>query len=98
MQVQILSSSPLKYKYLNKKVITIIGNPKYNVGDIVEFRYVNKVKQGVVAIVDEYGVWEDNSDVHYDILNKSENILYKHNKEDTIIKKLGEVADKDNIW
>ena len=76
----------------------MLGNPKYNVGDIVQFNYGNKLKQGIIVIVDEYGVWENNDDVHYDILNKNENILYKHNIETLIINKIGEVEDKNNIW
>lgn len=66
------------------------GNPKYNVGDVVHFsvQMINQpktIKSGVVFVVDAYGVWEDSSDVHYDILVDEEDMIYKHVKEDLIL-------------
>lgn len=80
----------------------MLGNPKYKVGDIVTFdSYLfdeNKKREieGVVAIVDEYGTFRDNSDVSYDIYYEECNILYKHIREDYIKGKTGEY--NGNIW
>ena len=56
----------------------MLGKPKYKVNDSVQFLFGNDKKQGVVYVVDAYGVCEDKSDVHYDILVETENCLYKH--------------------
>lgn len=64
----------------------MIGNPKYKVGDFVSFIFDGIKKTGVVEIVDEYGTFEDDTDVSYDIYIQSENCLYKHIKEIGIIK------------
>ena len=76
----------------------MLGKPIYKFGDIVKFNCGDIVKQGIIVIIDEYGTFEDNSDVSYDILIKEENTLYKHFREDTILQKIGEIKDKDNIW
>lgn len=68
----------------------MLGKPKYKCGDIVKFKFDNTIKEGVIAIVDKYGTFEDNSDVSYDILVKSENTLYKHFQEPLVVEKLGE--------
>lgn len=56
----------------------MLGKPKFKVGDIVRFRHNEAWKVGCIEIVDEYGTWEDASDVSYDIMVTSENMLYKH--------------------
>ena len=66
------------------------GKPKYTYGDIVTFRLGGQTKAGTVAIVDKYGTFFDNTDVSYDILNKGENMLYKHIAECYVDKKIGE--------
>ena len=74
------------------------GYPKYKFGDVVEFEFADLGKKsGVVAIIDRYGTFMDQSDVSYDILNKEENMLYKHCREDHIIGKIGEVPESE-IW
>ena len=69
------------------------GNPKYQLGDIVRFRFMlndtNLIKEGTIAIIDKYGTFEDNSDVSYDIYIQSENMLYKHFQESYVIEKIG---------
>ena len=75
----------------------MVGKPKYTYGDVVEFKCVDGVKTGIVAIVDRYGTFMDDSDVSYDILNKQENILYKHFREDFVIQKIGEIPEEE-IW
>lgn len=62
------------------------GNPKYKYGDIVRFNIKNEVITGKVYIIDKYGTFEDNSDVSYDILDETNNILYKHIREDKVVK------------
>ena len=54
----------------------MIGYPKYNYDDLVEFDVVYKnntyTLQGKIYIVDKYGTFEQNNDVSYDIMvNKS---------------------------
>lgn len=74
----------------------MIGKPKYKEGDIVRFKVkINgktEIKEGVVAIVDQYGTFEYDQDVSYDIMVDSENCLYKHFPEPRVIKKIGETA------
>lgn len=62
------------------------GYPKYEYGDIVKFNIKNEVITGKVYIIDKYGTFEDDSDVSYDILDESNHILYKHIREDKLLK------------
>ena len=64
----------------------MLGNPKYTEGDRVQFTFDGQVKTGTVEIVDEYGTFFDDSDVSYDILIEEENTLYKHIREDRVVK------------
>ena len=82
------------------------GHPKYTYGDIVRFKInyrdendniLEEIKEGVIAIIDYCGTFFDGSDVSYDILVKSENRLYKHFKEATVIEKVGQIS-KEEIW
>lgn len=59
------------------------GNPKFQYGNLVKFELNGEIKEGIVYIIDEYGTFEDDSDVSYDILVKNENehCLYKHINE-----------------
>jgi hypothetical protein len=78
----------------------MLGKPKYKIGDIVNFKVVDNqeiIKKGIVAIVDEYGTFFNNSDVSYDILNKEENMLYKHFSESCVLEKVGEISP-NNVW
>ena len=63
----------------------MIGKPKFKAGDKVTFECGGNNLTGVVYIADEYGVFEDNTDVHYDIMVEDSphgNCLYKHVRED----------------
>ena len=71
------------------------GNPKYIYGDIVKFKFNDTEKIGIVAIIDAYGTFADDSDVSYDLMVKDENTLYKHFREDFLIEKIGHT---DIIW
>ena len=64
------------------------GNPKYQYGNPVKFELNGEIKEGTVYTVDEYGTFEDDSDVSYDILvkNEKEHCLYKHINEKYILK------------
>lgn len=59
----------------------MIGKPKYNYKDNVKFEIDGEMKHGQVYIIDKYGTFFDDSDVCYDILVESENMLYKHVNE-----------------
>lgn len=63
----------------------MVGHPKFNYGDKVEFTIGNETIKGEIYIIDKYGVFEDNTDVHYDIMSNEKNCLYKHIKE-TLVK------------
>lgn len=59
------------------------GKPKFNYGDKVEFTLSDGTYQGKIYIIDEYGTFEDPSDVSYDIMvdnygPKKEQCLFKH--------------------
>lgn len=63
----------------------MIGKPKYTRGQVVKFKVQDETKEGVIAIIDKWGTFEDNSDVSYDILVGIENCLYKHIREDYVV-------------
>ena len=75
----------------------MLGNPKYNYGDVVKFKLGEDIELGVIAIIDKYGTFEDNSDVSYDILNKEKNILFKHIPEGYVFEKIDEIPE-NKIW
>lgn len=66
----------------------MIGHPKYDYDDLVEFDIVYENKtytlQGRIEIIDRYGTFEQNKDVSYDImvenspLHNNEPCLFKH--------------------
>lgn len=64
----------------------MIGHPKFNYDDKVTFMIDDKIVKGYVYIIDKYGIWEDNSDVYYDIMSEDETMLYKHIREDNLKK------------
>lgn len=61
------------------------GKPKYKFGDHVKFKLKGETISGVVYIIDEFGTFDDDSDVSYDILHDEHNCLYKHIREDKIL-------------
>jgi hypothetical protein len=60
----------------------MIGKPKYKHKDKVSFKIFDKIYNGEIHIIDKYGVFEDNTDVYYDILVND--TIYKHIKESSI--------------
>lgn len=83
----------------------ILGQPKYNRGDVVRFHlgktynrhgdeiYPERDIVGTIEIIDPYGTIEQHEEPSYDILNKEETMLYKHIREAIIvecIKRAGE--------
>lgn len=75
----------------------MLGRPKYRLGDVVNFECGDCKDSGVVAIIDSYGTFFDDSDVSYDILNKDKNLLYKHVNEKYVLEKIDEI-DPNTIW
>lgn len=74
----------------------MLGNPKYQENDYVEFTiYENEVRKGVIYVVDKYGTFFDKSDVSYDIYVNEENMLYKHISERYVVKYLGNVLNEE---
>lgn len=60
------------------------GHPKFKYEEKVTFKFLDKVKEGTIYIIDEYGTWDDPSDVSYDIMSTSDEgkrCLYKHISE-----------------
>ena len=66
----------------------MLGNPKFNLNDVVSFSFCGKKKQGIIYIIDKYGTFFDKSDVSYDIFVEEENMLYKHINENFVEKVL----------
>ena len=64
----------------------MIGQPKFDYNEEVEFTIDGKTKVGKIYIIDKYGTFFDNSDVSYDVMVESENILYKHISEKCVKK------------
>ena len=64
----------------------MIGKPKFRIDEVVEFVIDGKRKVGKVFTVDSFGTWLDKSDVSYDIMVESENMLYKHITESLVRK------------
>lgn len=56
------------------------------VNDSCEFRIDGKIRKGVVAIVDKYGIFGDNSKPYYDIF--CDGVLYKHVPSTAIVEKI----------
>ncbi len=75
----------------------MLGKPKYTYGDVVKFKCGDEIITGIVAIIDGWGTFEDNSDVSYDLMCKERNIFYKHFSERNIIEKIGQVPEEE-IW
>lgn len=75
----------------------MLGQPKYNYGDVIRVKIGDHEFDGAVAIIDRYGTFADNSDVSYDILNREEKILYKHINEKYVVEKIGEIPEED-VW
>lgn len=64
----------------------MVGHPKFNYNDKVMFVIDDVPVKGYIYIIDKYGIWEDNSDVYYDIMTEDETMLYKHIREDCLRK------------
>lgn len=75
------------------------GQPKYKYGDRVifevEFENGPKEIEGAIGIVDAYGTFFDPSDASYDIFDMDGYILFKHIREDSIIKKIGSFSEEE---
>ena len=67
----------------------MIGYPKYTYNDIVVFTINGQDMCGIIAVVDIYGTFCDDSDVQYDIMVRDENTIYKHIHEKSIKRKVG---------
>lgn len=78
----------------------MIGHPKYNAFDKVDFCFCDdEPRQGIIWIVDKNGTYFDPTDVSYDIYVEEENTLYKHINEKYVkrkIKQHGYKNTKDN--
>lgn len=56
----------------------MLGEPKFDYGDTVKFKFGDETKVGTIEIIDAYGTFFYKEDVSYDIMVKKENTLYKH--------------------
>lgn len=63
------------------------GKPKYKVGTTVKFIVGDELKTGEIFIVDKYGTFDNPTDVSYDIMVESENMLYKHIQEKYVVQR-----------
>lgn len=74
-------------------------SPKYVLGDVVRFSYPGgAVLEGMIAIVDRYGTFEQNEEPSYDIYRLDNNTLYKHVRESYVIDfvRHGDVGEMDD--
>ena len=65
------------------------GKPKFKYNEKVTFKFLDKIKEGTIYIIDEYGTWDDPSDVSYDIMSTTDDggkCLYKHITEKLVSK------------
>ena len=51
----------------------MLGHPKFNYHDIVEFQIDCEILVGVIEIIDAYGTFFQNEEVSYDIYVKKNN-------------------------
>lgn len=65
----------------------MLGNPKFNYGDKVKFKYIPYQKTeeveviGEIYIIDAYGTFEQNKEVSYDVMFTDDDgykCLFKH--------------------
>lgn len=67
----------------------MLGKPKFKEGQKVKFTIGKDTLEGSVYIIDEYGTFEYDEDVSYDIMVESKNCLYKHIPE-KLVEKVGD--------
>ena len=67
----------------------MLGYPKFNYHEEVEFKINDEKLVGVIEIIDSYGTFFQQEEVSYDIYVKSNNTLYKHIKESKVEKHNG---------
>lgn len=65
----------------------MLGKPKYKEGTTVKFIVGNKLKTGVIWVVDKFGTFDYKEDVSYDIMVERENCLYKHIPEKYVVQR-----------
>ena len=69
--------------------------PKFKNGDLVEFRFLDIFKQGIVEVVDVYGYFgQETDEPSYDIYCSEDGCIYKHIEESYIV---SAVPQKDKI-
>jgi len=67
-----------------KEHIKTLPDMKYDLGDVVKFKFSDSIRTGFICVADFGGSLEH--DFHsYDIENSEENMLYKHIPEKAII-------------
>lgn len=70
----------------NINEVPVIGKPKYELNDTVQFKWRDDcIKTGVIRVVDAYGTFEQSLEPSYDVLVEEDNCLYKHICESDII-------------
>jgi len=73
----------------------MLGFPKFSINDEVSFNIDGTIMRGVIAVVDAFGNFYDNSNVSYDIFADDE-CLYKHISESAVFsRKLKDFNIKD---
>ena len=73
----------MKYPFVEAKPMPA---PKYVRGDVVTFQFFadKEPLEGMVAIVDRYGTFEQNEEPSYDIYRFTDNTLYKHVRQSLV--------------
>lgn len=63
----------------------MVKNVIYDYGEKVFFDLNGETISGTVEIIDRYGTFEQNEEPSYDIYRKSNNTLYKHIRQSSIL-------------
>lgn len=67
--------------------MTMLGKPKYKLGNWVKFEWQGETIEGEIWVVDKYETFFQTKEPSYDIFSPKKNMLYKH-LEESILKKI----------
>jgi DNA-directed RNA polymerase subunit E'/Rpb7 len=71
---------------LIKRVIIMIGKPKFKKAEWVKFEWRGEIIEGEIWQVDAYGTFFQTKEPSYDIFSPKKNMLYKHMEESCVTK------------
>ena len=87
-------SFELKY-HRGEKVEFEVGPIVSYSGDVIKDG--PQLLTGVIEIIDKYGTFEQHDEPSYDIYRKEDNALYKHCRQSSIKRSLGEAGSEERM-